>query len=300
MARLESVEQRVSVRQSNCPFCTLESIEPQIIHETARFILAADLNPLVEGHLLVISRAHLPCYGALADMLWPGQSPLGRVLHLGQRDDPVEIVGVAPNALYDGPVHDPHPRYVFTPQHQIDDARLIDMTFFIRFEGTLEAIAPRIGRAINEAERSLPIVSMTTMQSRLDGVTVLERQVTTLLIAFAVASLVVAALGQYAVAAFNMRRRIRDFGVRMALGASARHIQRRVLSESLRLTLVGLAVGFLLSVAAGIGFTLDHDFQRWMKRTMVLEQLFGSRPTLQAEMGAELLARREAPRLLEL
>jgi predicted permease len=190
----------------------------------------------------------------LADELWPGQSPLGRILHLGQRRDPVEIVGVAPNALYDGPVHDPHPRYVFTPQHQLDDARLIDMTFFIRFEGTLEAVAPRIGRAISEVERSLPIVAMTTMQSRLDGVTILERQVTTLLIAFAFASLVVAAIGQYAVAAFNMRRRTRDFGVRMALGASARQIQRSVLSESLRLTLLGLAVGFLLSAAAGLGF----------------------------------------------
>jgi alkylation response protein AidB-like acyl-CoA dehydrogenase len=53
-------------------------------------------------------------------------------------------------------------------------------------------------------------------------------------------------------------------------------------------------------VLAGIGFTSDHDFQRFMKRTMVLEQLFGSRPALQAEMGAELLARNEAPRLVQL
>ena len=50
-----------------------------------------------------------------------------------------------------------------------------------------------------------------------------------LLMVFAVASLVVAALGQYAVAMFNMRRRTKDFGVRMAIGASASQIQREVI-----------------------------------------------------------------------
>jgi ABC-type antimicrobial peptide transport system permease subunit len=50
---------------------------------------------------------------------------------------------------------------------------------------------------------------------------------------------------------FNMRRRTRDFGVRLALGASATLIQRGVIGEALRLTLAGLAIGFALSVAAG-------------------------------------------------
>jgi alkylation response protein AidB-like acyl-CoA dehydrogenase len=53
-------------------------------------------------------------------------------------------------------------------------------------------------------------------------------------------------------------------------------------------------------VLAGIGFTTDHPFHRWLKRTLVLDALFGSASTLPAEIGAELLARGEAPRLLEL
>ena len=62
----------------------------------------------------------------------------------------------------------------------------------------------------------------------------------------------IAVIGQYAVVAFGMRRRTRDFGVRMALGASSRHILRDVLGEGLRMTLIGLLIGFALSLAAGI------------------------------------------------
>jgi len=53
-------------------------------------------------------------------------------------------------------------------------------------------------------------------------------------------------------------------------------------------------------VLAGIGFTTDHAFHRWLKRTLVVDALFGSATTLPAEIGAELLARGEAPRLVEL
>ena len=53
-------------------------------------------------------------------------------------------------------------------------------------------------------------------------------------------------------------------------------------------------------VLAGIGFTTDHPFHRWLKRTLVVDGLFGSASTLPAEIGAELLARGGAPRLLEL
>jgi alkylation response protein AidB-like acyl-CoA dehydrogenase len=53
-------------------------------------------------------------------------------------------------------------------------------------------------------------------------------------------------------------------------------------------------------VLAGIGFTADHPFHRWLKRTVVLDVLLGSSATLPAEIGAELLARGDAPRLVEL
>ena len=87
------------------------------------------------------------------------------------------------------------------------------------------------------------------------------RAITTLLVVFSIASLLIAVLGQYAVVAFGVRRRTRDFGVRMALGASSSHILSAVLGEGLGLTAVGLVTGFVLSVAAGIalkGLLYNH------------------------------------------
>lgn len=170
---------------------------------------------------------------------------------VGDRREPVEIIGVAPNALYDGPVHDDRPRYLFLAQSQAAGDPPVDPTFYIRHRGSLEAATAAASQALAAVDPSVPIVTMSTMHARLQSVTVLERMIARLLMAFAMASLVVAALGQYAVAMFNMRRRTKDFGVRMAIGASAAQIQREVIGEALGLTWRGLAIGFVLSVAAG-------------------------------------------------
>jgi ABC-type antimicrobial peptide transport system permease subunit len=73
-----------------------------------------------------------------------------------------------------------------------------------------------------------------------------------LLLIFSIVSLVIAAIGQYAVVAFNMRRRIREFGVRIALGASAGQVLAGVLREGLWLTAIGLMCGLALSVAIAV------------------------------------------------
>ena len=83
-----------------------------------------------------------------------------------------------------------------------------------------------------------------------DGV----RIITVWITLFAVGSLVIAGIGQYAVIAFDMRRRTRDFGVRIALGASSQQILGSVIGQGLRWTGAGLAIGFALSLAAGMAF----------------------------------------------
>jgi ABC-type antimicrobial peptide transport system permease subunit len=80
------------------------------------------------------------------------------------------------------------------------------------------------------------------------------RVVSNLLLLFALGSLAIAAIGQYAVMAFSMRRRTRDFGVRIALGASSRQILTSVITEGCRLTAIGLTIGFALSLAGSAIF----------------------------------------------
>ena len=83
------------------------------------------------------------------------------------------------------------------------------------------------------------------MNAQLEGVTFTARMIARLLLIFSLISLLIAAIGQYAVVAFNMRRRVREFGVRIALGASARQVLSTVFGEGFALTAIGLLVGLL-------------------------------------------------------
>jgi predicted permease len=185
----------------------------------------------------------------LAGALWPGRSALGRTMQLASRED-VDIIGIAPDGFFSGYRRELHPSFVFVSMQQAPPGPG-EATFYIRYAGGLDGVVPAIGRAIREVDARVPIVHVRTMDAQLEGLTWLVRALTTMLMLFASGSLAIAALGQYAVMAFTMRRRTRDFGVRTALGASSRQILMSVLREGLRLTAVGLGIGFALSLVTG-------------------------------------------------
>jgi predicted permease len=191
---------------------------------------------------------------ALAERLWPGQPPIGRRLLVGrQRQREAEVVGVAPNVMFNGnrPTGN---LYILLPA--ADDPRGPgERTLYLQYRGRLEAIAPAIGQAIRAEDPDVPVVNLRTLDSQLAIDFWPVRAVTTLLALFALGSLLIAIVGQYAVVAFDMRRRIREFGVRIAMGASSRQILTSVLQEGFRLTALGLVIGFGLSVLTGIGLS---------------------------------------------
>lgn len=190
----------------------------------------------------------------LAAELFGSEPPLAHSVLIGEKNERVEIVGVIPDALFDGPNHDPHPRYLFVAEQQVPEGPPIDLSFIVRHRGTLDAITPIVTRAIGEVDAALPIAGMSTMNARLALVTELEAQIVQLLACFAALSLIIAAFGHYAVAMFDMRRRTREFGVRMALGASAQRIQHAVVREALVQSLPGLVIGFVLSAGVAVSF----------------------------------------------
>ena len=189
----------------------------------------------------------------LALDLFGSEPPLGHHLTIGDRDQ-VEIVGVVADALFDGPNRDRQPRYLFVAEQQMPGAPPTDPHFFVRHRGSLEALTPLVTRAIGEVDAGAPVVFVSTMTRRLALVFELESQIVSLLAGFALISLVIAAFGHYAVAMFNMRRRTREFGVRMALGASAGRIQAAVVRESIVHAAVGIVIGLAISAAIAIAF----------------------------------------------
>jgi predicted permease len=186
----------------------------------------------------------------LADTLWPGQPALGRTMLLGDAKQVVEVAGVVRNGVYSGLRQGTRRNFVFLPERQ-NPAAPGEMTFHVRYTGRLDAVASAVRAAVRETDVHLPIFYMRTMETHLQEILGPTLLVTVLLSLFAGGALILAGVGLYAVIAFNMSRRTRDFGIRMAMGASSGQILEMVLKEGLTMTVIGLVVGFALSLACG-------------------------------------------------
>jgi predicted lysophospholipase L1 biosynthesis ABC-type transport system permease subunit len=186
----------------------------------------------------------------LAERLWPGKPALGRVLQYGNTRQPLEVIGVVPNALFNGPNHDGQPSMVFLPEH-VRPQGSGRATFYVRYRGSLEALAPALRAGLRESFPAMAVETMTPVEQALAETIAPIRIIIRLVLAFAAGSLLIAAVGLYGVVAFNMRRRTREFGVRLALGATARQVLASVVGEGALLTGIGLLAGFALSVGAG-------------------------------------------------
>jgi putative ABC transport system permease protein len=190
---------------------------------------------------------------SLAEALWPHQSVLGRTLLVGREKQAVEVIGVVPNGAFSSMERDVRPNFIFFPE-RLNAETWRERTFHVRYAGNLKTVAPAIRAAVREIDARVPISYMRTMQSQLDEDAAPLTIVTSLLSMFSTGALIVAAIGLYAVVAFNTAKRKRDFGVRMALGASSRQILNGVLKDGLVLTAIGLVAGLALSAAAGRAF----------------------------------------------
>jgi ABC-type antimicrobial peptide transport system permease subunit len=188
----------------------------------------------------------------VAEALWPGESAIGKVLVAGPDDRVVEaeVVGIVRDAFFAGRSNETRPRYVFFASAERPGPPG-ETTFYIRHSGSQDALAPAIAKAFREVDARVAIANLRSLESQIAFDAAPLWMLTTLLTLFAGGSLLIAAIGQYAVVAFDGRRRIREFGVRIALGASSRQLVSSVVTESFRLTALGLATGFALSLALG-------------------------------------------------
>ena len=196
----------------------------------------------------------------LANSLWPGRSAIGETVILPRLSEPIQVIGVAPNAFFSGLGAGSQPNYIFLAEQQ-DEARATggagfldsgETTFYLKYAGSQEAVMSAIRQAVHDVDERIPIVYLRSMEQQLASGMYGQHVITNLLTLFSLVSLVIAATGQYAVIAFGMRRRTREFGVRMAVGASSRQIQRSVLQEGLLLTAIGLSIGFVLSLVLAV------------------------------------------------
>ena len=180
----------------------------------------------------------------LAQRVWPGEDPLGKVFLNGETR--VEIVGVARNSKIRSVGEEPLPAlYTAFTQNPSNTLAVV-----ARARAPGSPIGGLVRQAIRDADPALPLISEAPV-STIIGVSLLPNRIAAALAGtFGGIGLVLAMVGLYGLLAFNVTRRRREIGIRMALGARAADVGRLILGQGLRLTLVGLTIGFGLAFAA--------------------------------------------------
>ncbi|MGH7582564.1 MAG: ADOP family duplicated permease, partial [Gemmatimonadales bacterium] len=182
----------------------------------------------------------------LAKALFPRTDPVGQTVRAGGRDN--QVIGVVGDVVVD-PVGTT-PFYVYHLHEQFAGDRNWALFEMVATTGRPDEVAPAIHRALAVID---PAIVMDA-QGSLDTMIGLGRaqRVFTLkvLMAFAVTALLLAALGVFGVQSYTVRMRRQEFGVRMALGATAPAIVRSVLVEALTVATLGIAVGAVGAIAA--------------------------------------------------
>ena len=164
-----------------------------------------------------------------------------------------EVVGVVRHVKHYGLLQEPPYAQVYVPFGQLPtwmQSRRPSMALFVRTAGDGETSAGTVRRQVSEIDPRLPVYSIQTMETYVDGHTEQPRLNAWLVSGFAAVALLLTATGLYGVLSYIVSQRTREIGVRLALGASRLDIVRQIVLQGFAVVVIGLALG--LAGAAGV------------------------------------------------
>jgi putative ABC transport system permease protein len=186
----------------------------------------------------------------LADRYFPGQDAVGKRIrmHTGEKGENEyrTIVGVAPHLKVYGFEETTVLPQAYLPMTQQPQTGLVVLLRTTLSPKSLEKPVRDIVASLDPAQ---PAFEFKTMQERVEETWATPRLMSFLLVCFAVLALTLAVIGLYGVMAFNGLRRMREIGVRLALGAMPAQIRTMMLKQGMRLLGAGLVLGFVGAVA---------------------------------------------------
>lgn len=194
---------------------------------------------------------------SLAKKFWPNEDALGKRLTLTFAPDKVrEVIGIVGDVKLDG-LNNPNP--VPTLYEALDQLSVPALGGWRSFGMTLVArtsMAPTnavsgLTGVVHKLNPDIPVQTVATMDQLTSDSLAQQRFNMLLLVSFAGLALLLAAIGIYSVLAYSVRRRVREIGIRMALGAQIADVLRLIVVEGMKPTLIGLAIGIAGALALG-------------------------------------------------
>jgi predicted permease len=203
-----------------------------------------DFNRLTDDeHVAIINQT-------TARHLFGNDEPLGRQLTNNQVH--YTIIGIAGDSksrkLDEAPTDCAYLFLEGAPQKVMS---FFGISMLVKTSVSPRALLQTVRAQVNELDPSMAIFNIETMQEHVDKSMLFPRVCATLLGVFGAIGLTLAAVGLYGVMSYSVRRRTREIGIRMALGAKPGGVLAMVLRQGLTLTGLGLVIGFALALALG-------------------------------------------------
>ena len=186
-----------------------------------------------------------------AKKYFPGMNPIGQRFGAEDGSDPerpkepgYEVIGIVGDAKYN------------SLRRDIDPTMYVPLTgesadFEVRTAGDPRSFIASIRSIIDQRDSNLPMIRVATQSEQIDRLLAQERIVAQLSSFFGVVALILACIGLYGLLSYEVTRRTREIGIRMALGAGRADLVRMVVSQGLVLAVVGTAAGILAAIGIG-------------------------------------------------
>lgn len=183
---------------------------------------------------------------AMADKWWPGGDAIGHRIILGRgiggvwSEPPREIIGIVANVRDSALDREPQPvNYVPISQLRMP----LQLGWLVRTRADPEVLRPRIEEELQRASGGMPITTVGQMDDLIHQTTMQAAFRMWLMGAFAAVAVLLAAIGVYGQMAYAVRRRTREIGIRIAVGADPSEVTRMIVMTSTRYSIIGIASG---------------------------------------------------------
>ena len=196
-------------------------------------------DTLDSEHVILINEA-------MARREWPGEDPIGK-LATGTEKNPVRVIGVVADVREMSLEQTSSPE-MYIPITQNSDEE--GATLVVRTKINPDALSSSVLSTLRSLNPSQPATEFRSLQALVDHSVSPRRFFVLLVTIFAALGVLLAALGIYGVISYSVTQKTQEIGVRMALGASMGRVQRDVLGNTLRLALIGVALGTAASFGA--------------------------------------------------
>jgi putative ABC transport system permease protein len=194
---------------------------------------------------------------SMAKRFWPNENPLGKHLTLTFYPGVArEIVGVVGDVKLDSLDETRPVATVYWPLDQIfappsEAWRSFPMSLAVRTGADPMSAVTAVTSAVHEVDPETPVTDVISMNDLVSNTLTPQRSNMFLLAAFAGLALVLTAVGIYSVLSYAVRRRVREIGIRMALGASHSDVLKMVVIDGMKPILVGVGIGLAVALALG-------------------------------------------------